>query len=196
MAPRTQQERREETRARLIAAARDLFGTHGFAATSTTRILDEAGVSRGAMYHHFADKADLFAAVYDQVEGEITQQIATEALSGSDTLDALHRGTDAYLDAAVDAQVARIVLLDAPTALGWERWQALEEQHGKALMLATLQAAIDEGVLRDLPLEPLAHVLLGAMRDAALLLARSENPRTARPDIAAVLHGMVDALAT
>lgn len=193
---RTQAERRAATRAALVDAARSLFARDGFAGASTTEILELAGVSRGAMYHHFVDKADLFAAVYEVVEEQATTDIAMAAAAATDDpLRALHLAVDAYLDAAEMPDVARIVLLDAPTALGWERWKALEEQYGLGLAIAALQAGIDAGALRALPVVPLAHVLLGALRDGALLVARADDPATARPDVSATLHGLVDALA-
>ncbi len=191
----TQQERREATRAKLIGAALEVFTRDGFADASTTAILKVAGVSRGAMYHHFADKADLFAAVYSHVEEQTTADIAVAAAEATDPLHALHLGVDAYLDAAEDPAAARIVLLDAPTALGWERWKALEEQHGLGLTIFVLQGAIDAGVMQPMPVVPLAHVLLGAMRDGALLVARSPDQAAARREVAEVLHGIVGALA-
>lgn len=195
MTPRTQQERRDATRGALLAAARAAFADQGYAATSTTAVIEAAGVSRGALYHHFEDKADLFAAVYEQIEVELTTQLATLVAAAGSPSEALHIGIDAYLDAATDPAVARIAVLDAPSALGYARWQQFHEQYGLGLTRAALGAAQEAGELRDLPLEPLAHVLLGALRDAALLIVRAEDPGAMRDEVAVALHGLLDGLA-
>jgi AcrR family transcriptional regulator len=131
---RTQEERSEATRAKLIAAARRLFAERGYAGVGTEEIVRAAGVTRGALYHHFEGKPQLLEAVYEQIEGELTEKIATGALGGSDPLDALRAGSEMFLDACLEPEVQRIVLLDAPAVLGWERWREIAADHGLGLV--------------------------------------------------------------
>src|SRR5687767_6457834 len=126
---RTQEERSEKTRAALTSAARRLFADRGYAGVGTEEIVRAAGVTRGALYHHFSGKPDLLEAVYEQIEREITQKIATGALAGADPLEALHAGSEMFLDVCLEPEVQRIVLLDAPAVLGWERWREIAADH-------------------------------------------------------------------
>src|SRR5919107_2756270 len=169
---RTQPQRREATRAALIAAARELFAARGYAAVGTEEIVRRAGVTRGALYHHFADKHDLFRAVYERVEQELTERIVTEVpLAGEDPIRVLRDGTATFLDACLDPEVERIALLDAPAVLGYEAWREISERHGLGLIQAALQSAVDTGSIPAQPVRPLARVLLGAPDEAALYLA-------------------------
>ena len=132
--PSLKAERSEATRAELLAAARRLFAERGYAGVGTEEIVRAAGVTRGALYHHFESKRELLAAVYEQVERELTERIATEAFAGrqapSDPVEALRRGAELFLDACLEPDVQRIVLLDAPAVLGWERWREVAAQYG------------------------------------------------------------------
>src|SRR4029077_16679520 len=115
----------------LIAAGRALFAERGYAAVATEEIVQAAGVTRGALYHHCAGKTELFAAVYEDVERQLVEQIATSALaSASDPLAALQAGAQAFLDACEDPAVQRIALLDAPSVLGWEQWRGVGPRYG------------------------------------------------------------------
>ena len=137
---RTQGERTAQTRAALIAAARRLFGAEGFAEAGAERITREAGMTRGALYHQFASKADLVAAVLDQVEAEIAQRVAG-AVAGfdpADTTGVLLAGADAWLDASSEPDLQRIVLLDGPSVLGWDRWREICLRHTVGLIAALL----------------------------------------------------------
>ena len=194
-ARRTQEERSEATRAALIAAARPLFAERGYAGVGTQEIVRAAGVTRGALYHHFAAKPQLFEAVYEQVERELTEKIAAGALGGSDPMDALRAGTDMFLDACVEPEVQRIVLLDAPAVLGWERWREIAADHGLGLVEAALGAAMDSGAIARQPLAPLAHVMMGALDEAAMLVARADDTDAARAEVGATLHGILEGLA-
>ena len=194
-ARRTQEERSESTRAALIAAARRLFAARGYADVGTEEIVRAAGVTRGALYHHFAAKPQLFEAVYEQVESELTEKIAAGALGGSDPMDALRSGTEMFLDACLEPEVQRIVLLDAPAVLGWERWREIAADHGLGLVEAALGAAMESGAIARQPLAPLAHVMMGALDEAAMLVARADDPDAARAEVGATLHGILEALA-
>jgi AcrR family transcriptional regulator len=191
---RTQAERSETTRAALIAAARELFGARGYADVGTEEIVRAAGVTRGALYHHFDGKRDLLSAVYEQVEAELAGKIA-ESLSGSESpLEVMRDGAAMLLDAALEPEVQRIVLLDAPAVLGWEEWREIGLRYALGLMEGTLAAAMDAGEIRRQPLRPLAHALLGALDEVAMLVARAEDPERARAEGGETLTGLIESL--
>jgi AcrR family transcriptional regulator len=192
---RTQEERSEATRAAQDAAARRLIAERGYAGVGTEEIVRAAGVTRGALYHHFDGKQGLLEAVYEQVEGEITQKIATGALAGSDPLEALRAGSGMFLDVCMEPEVQRIVLLDAPAVLGWERWREIAADHGLGLVEAALGAAMESGQIARQPLKPLAHVLMGALDEAAMLVARAEDTEAARSEVGATLDSILEGLA-
>lgn len=194
---RTQAERTAATRSALVGAARRLFATEGYAGVGTEAIVRAAGVTRGAMYHQFADKQDLFAAVFEAVEADLTARIdAVVSTSGvSDPVALMHLGAAAWLDAGSDPEVHRIVLLEAPAVLGWERWREIGLRYGLGLVRGLLEYAINVGRLPPQPVEPLAHVLIGALDEAALYLARADDPARARTEVGAVLDALLDALA-
>jgi AcrR family transcriptional regulator len=179
--------RSEATRRRLVAAARELFGARGYAGVGTEEIVRAAGVSRGALYHQFRDKADLFAAVAEQIEAEIAERIGADASgAAADPAAALRIGARLFLDACADPDVERIILLDAPAVLGWEAWRDLAGRYGLGLVQLALQTAMDAGAIVPQPVIPLAHILVGALNECALYVARAEDPPTAREQCAAI----------
>lgn len=194
---RTQVERSEATRAALVAAARPLFAEHGFAAVGTEQIVRAAGLTRGALYHHFDDKRDLFEAVYEQIEAELTERIAEGAFAANATapLEALRAGAEMFLRACTEPEAQQITLLDGPSVLGWERWREIGADHGLGLIEATLQAAVDAGEISAQPVRPLAHVLLGALDEAAMLVGRAEDPERMRVEVGLTLDTLLAALA-
>ena len=183
-----------DTRDALIGAARRLFAAHGFDGTGTEQIVAEARVTRGALYHHFAAKEDLFRAVFEQLEDEVTKHVAREALTSTDPLEQLRRGTRAYLDACIDPAVQRVVLLEGPSVLGWETWQEIEQRYGYGLVLAGVETAIAAGLIAAQPVEALAHVLFGALTEAGMVVARADEPRTARSEMEAAMDRLLDGL--
>jgi AcrR family transcriptional regulator len=194
---RTQGERTAQTRAALIAVARRLFGAEGFAEAGAERITREAGMTRGALYHQFASKADLFAAVLDQVEAEIAERVAG-AVAGfdpADTTGMLLAGADAWLDASSEPDLQRIVLLDGPSVLGWDRWREICLRHTVGLIAALLQDGIDRGSLPPQPVQALTHVLVGAVDEAALYIAQAQDGAAARADMDLVIRRLTLALA-
>jgi AcrR family transcriptional regulator len=179
--------RSEATRRQLVTAARALFGARGFADVGTEEIVRAAGVTRGALYHQFRDKADLFAAVAEQVEAEITNRIAAGAAgAAADPMDALRAGARLFLDACAEPEVERIILLDAPSVLGWQAWRDLAARYGLGLVQLALQSAMDAGAIVPQPVVPLAHVLIGALDECALYIAQAEDPAAAREQCAAI----------
>jgi AcrR family transcriptional regulator len=194
---RTQEQRSAATRAALVDAARPLFAASGFSAVGTESIVRAAGVTRGAMYHQFADKTELFAAVFEEVEAEVTRQIAAAvADSGlSDPIALMKLGAATWLDACAGPEVQRIVLIEAPAVLGWERWREIGLRYGMGLVQGLADYAVSVGRLAPQPTEPLAHVLIGALDEAALYLARADDPARARREVGAVLDHLIESLA-
>lgn len=193
---RTQAERSEATRDALIAAARALFAERGYAAVGTEEIVRAAGVTRGALYHHFDGKRALFEAVYERIELELAQRIAGGALDAGATepLEAMRAGAEMFLRAATEPEAQRIVLLDGPSVLGWDRWREIATEHGLGLIEATLQAAIEAGAIAEQPVRPLAHVLMGALDEAAMLVARAEDPERMRAEVGRTLDALLAGL--
>jgi len=193
---RTQGERTARTRAALITAARRLFGAEGFAEVGAERVAREAGMTRGALYHQFADKADLFAAVLDEVEAEIAQRVAGAVVGfdPADTTGMLLAGADAWLDASTEPDLQRIVLLDGPSVLGWDRWREICLRHTVGLIAALLRDGIDRGSLPPQPVQALTHVLVGAVDEAALYIAQADDAALARADMDLVLRRLTLAL--
>ena len=180
--------RSEATRRQLITAARRLFGARGYAAVGTEEIVRAAGVTRGALYHQFRDKADLFAAVAEEVEAEIAEQIAAGAAgAAADPVGALRAGARLFLHACAEPEVERIILLDAPAVLGWEAWRDLAGRYGLGLVQLALQSAMDAGAIAPQPVIPLAHALVGALDECALYVARAGEPAAAREECAMII---------
>jgi AcrR family transcriptional regulator len=193
---RTQAERTEATQAALIAAARPLFAQRGYAGVGTEEIARAAGVTRGALYHHFDGKRELFAAVYEQIEIELAVRIASGALQADATspLAAMKAGAEMFLLASTEPETQQIVLLDGPSVLGWDRWREIATEHGLGLIEATLQAAVEAGEIDSQPVKPLAHVLMGALDEAAMLVARADDAERMRAEVGRTLGVLLDGL--
>lgn len=197
MKKQTQAERSAATRDALVSAARPLFARDGFRGVSTETIVRAAGVTRGALYHQFADKTELFAAVFEAIEGEVMARIAVAADSDlSDPIAAMRVGAHAWLDACIEPEVHRIILLEAPAVLGWERWREIGLRYGLGLVQGMLEYAMSVGRIATQPVAPLAHVLIGAIDEGALYLARAEDPAAARAEVGAVIDQLVAAFAS
>ena len=193
---RTQAERSEATREALVAAARPLFAERGYAGVGTEEIVRAAGVTRGALYHHFEGKRELFAAVYEQIESELAERIASGALAAgaASPLEAMRAGAEMFLAACTEPEAQRIVLLDGPSVLGWDRWREIAAEHGLGLIEASLRAAVDAGAIAEQPVRPLAHVLMGALDEAAMLVARADDPERMRIEVGRTLDSLLDGL--
>ncbi len=196
--PRTQADRSAATRELLVRTARPMFAAHGYGAVGTEAIVRAAGVTRGALYHHFADKLDLFAAVVETVEADTTARIddAVSSAGVEDPVELMRIGADAWLDASAEPEVQRIVVLEAPAALGWERWHEIGLKYGLGLVQSLLEYGMGVGRIPQQPVAPLAHVLLGALDEAALYIARADDRATARREVGAVVRRLVESLAT
>jgi len=196
-ARRTQAERTAATQARLLAAGRTLFATDGYAAVSTQTIVDAAGVTRGALYHQFGDKAGLFAAVYEEVERDVVAAIMYRIASAAPAtqLEAMHIGARLFLEECSSPKVQRIVLIDAPSVLGWDRWREVGMKYGLGVVEAMLIQAIADGVIPDQPTRPTAHVLLGALDEAALFVSRADDAAKALQQMFAVCDRLITGIA-
>ena len=177
---RTQAERRSATRRALLEAGRELFAARGFAGAGQEEIVERAGVTRGALAHHFATKKGLFRAVVESVETELAGHIATAALRGDDPMAVLRLGCLAFLDAALDPAVRRIVLLAAPAVLGWQAWREIDTTYGLGLVSEVLEHCMEAGLITRRPVQPLAHILLAALNEAAMLVANADDAVTTR----------------
>src|SRR3954449_3666082 len=196
MVRRTQTQRAETTREALLASARELFTERGYDDVGTEEIVRAAGVTRGALYHHYGDKASLLEAVYNRIEAESTERVARIVL-GSDLhspLAAMKAGVEAFLDECAKPELRQIALHDAPAVLGWDRWREVGAANGLGLIEASLAAAIEAGEVRELPVKPMAHLLLGALDEAAMLVARDERPES-RAEVTEVLVALLESFA-
>lgn len=196
MQRRTQAERSAATRRSLVDAGRALFAARGYDRVGTNEIAEAAGVSRGALYHQYPDKAALFADVAEAVEVDVTEAITVSVLgAGGPAEEALGRAVTAWLDAAASTEARQVLLLDAPRVLGWSAWRALALRHGQGLTEALLADAIDRGVIAGRPVGPLAQILIGALNEAALLLADCGQDPEVRAEVEDLLAALLSGLA-
>ncbi|MDM4139552.1 MULTISPECIES: TetR/AcrR family transcriptional regulator [Mycobacterium] len=193
---RTQEERSAATRDALIAAARKLWGLRGYAEVGTPEIATAAGVTRGAMYHQFADKATLFREVVEVVEQDVMARMGVVvAESGATTpADAVRAAVDAWLDVSGDPEVRQLILLDAPSVLGWAEFRDVAQRYSLGMTEQLLTEAIRAGQLAEQPVRPLAHVLIGALDEAAMVIATADDPKRTRRETGQVLHRLIDAM--
>ncbi|KAA1431822.1 TetR/AcrR family transcriptional regulator [Mycolicibacter arupensis] len=195
---RTQAERSAATRAALTTAARTLWGERGYAAVGTPEIAEAAGVTRGAMYHQFPDKAALFLAVVEAVEADVMARLAEAVAASASTTPAaaLRSAAESWLVVADDPEVRQLLLLDAPTVLGWDGFRDVAQRYSLGMTEQLLSAAMQAGQLAHQPVRTLAHVLIGALDEAAMVIATAEDPEQARADVGIVVHRLLDAMLT
>lgn len=181
------------TRAALVAAARARFGTDGFADTSLDQIVADGGVTKGALYHHFRGKEDLFAAVYEQVRHDVSDEVVVEFLR-PDPWEALVGGCDLWIDAHLDPAVQRIALRDARAVLSWDTVRDVETRYGAVALRGVLRRAIRHGVIEDQPLRPLALALMGALNEACFYVADADDPPAALVEVRALVRRLLAGL--
>jgi AcrR family transcriptional regulator len=182
------------TRDALVRAGLDLFAKRGYAEVGTEEIVARAKVTRGALYHHFRDKRDLFRAVHERVEEELIERIGDAMGMITDPWELMLTGTRSFLDACEEPAVKQIALVDAPAVLGWDEWRQIDERYGLGLTRGALGGAIEAGVLRPLPLEALSHLLLASLSEAALMIASAEDPASTRQEVEAALVELLEGL--
>jgi AcrR family transcriptional regulator len=184
----------EATRRGLLQAARELFASEGYVDVSIDEICRRARVTKGALYHHFRDKRDLFTAVFEEVEREWADELAALVAEERDPLERIQIVGDAFLDACLDPARQRILLLDGPSLVAWEELRQIDAGRGFGLIGKLLSDAMDAGQLERQPVGPLAHLMLGAMYEASLAIARDDDPARARKRIGAALTRLVEGL--
>lgn len=187
----------EETRKLLIKVARELFTTRGYHATGTEDLVAAAGVTRGALYHHFSDKQDLFKAVFEQIQGELVELSPRRARKAAgDHWVSIRKGIQTYLDLTLRPDVQRITLIDGPAVLGWSNWRGIQSRYAVQNIAEDLQVAMDEGSLVPQPSLLLAQLILAAIEEAALIIAHADDPRPIRNKVGAVLDTMLKSMTT
>lgn len=184
----------QATRAQIVSAATALFSTAGYEATSIEAVLAKSDVSRGALYHHFDSKEALFVAVFEAMEARIAQATVDASRGIADRVEAMRVGTEAFLDLSRDPAVRQIVLTDAPAVLGWQKWRDIDARFGFGLLKGSLKAAADGGRLQPELVDIYAHILLAAMLEVALIIARANNPTEAAQRGRTALNSLIDKL--
>jgi AcrR family transcriptional regulator len=187
-------EQAEATREELLRVARELFAERGYGSVGTEEIVRAARVTRGALYHHFRDKRDLFREVHESLERELVERVAASMEGVDDPIERLEIGLRAFLDACTEPAMIRIALIDAPTVLGWEEWREIDARYGLGMVSFGLQLAIDSGAMPKRDVRPLAHLVLGALGEAAMLIANAEDAAAARQEIEGPLLALLEGL--
>lgn len=187
-------EKGASTRARIVATARRLFAASGYEGTSTEAVLQESGVSRGALYHHFENKQALFAAVLEAVEIDIADATARATANISNPSEALRVAFDTFLELACDPEVRQIVLIDAHSVLGWQKWREIEERHGFGRLKQGLKIIAATGRIREDSVEIFAHMLLATLIEVAFLIARAPDPAVAARNGRGAMNQLLDRL--
>jgi AcrR family transcriptional regulator len=194
-ARRTQAERREATTTALVEAARELFAQDGYAATSLDAVAAKARVTKGAVYHHFDSKRQLFEAVFAREVDRLSTALTAVYVRKTDPWEAFHAGCRAFLEECLEPGLQRVVLLDAFAAIGWEAMRRQEAPLLQAMEIA-ITRAVDAGRIAPRPPEPLAHFLFGALCEMAMIVARAEDQKAAQRKAVTELARIMNALAT
>ncbi len=190
----TKAQQRQETMQVLIGISRNMFAEHGFANTALEDIVQQAGVTRGALYHHFGSKEGLFRAVLETVQAEIAQRIEQAAQQHEHPWNQLTAGCEAFLEANTDKRIQRVVLIDGPAVLGWDVWRETDAKNSVRLLQAVLTELRDQGVIKDLPVAALTQLLSGAMNELALWIVQAENPQAALREAQTTLNEVLSGI--
>lgn len=184
--------RGDRTRRDLVDAGRALFVEKGYFETSISDLVTRSGVgTRGAFYHHFKDKAELFRAVFEEVERDLTLRSLASPPQGADAWEKLSVGMRGFLESALEPEVQRVMLIDGPVVLGWQTLRSIQESNSIALINEMVDEAIAEGIIDDHPVGELTHLLVAAVEEAALLVAHADRPAKARARAAKVLDRLL-----
>jgi AcrR family transcriptional regulator len=194
--PSQRQAQADATRARLVGIARRLFAEHGYADTPIDAIVNEAGITRGALYYHFEDKKALLEAAYCAIEEELVAAVGAAAMADPDApIDMrLERAIREFLQRAAEPEVQRIVVRDVPAILGVQRWRELDDRYGRALLRATLEQGIAEGAFAPVPVEPIVSLVLAALNEAATEVASSDDTEAAIEEMTATVMRLLSGL--
>lgn len=181
------------TRDALVAAARELFGSRGYADTSLEEIVRASGVTKGALYHHFTGKEELFRVVFESVKQELSRAVADVQMPPT-PWESLLAGCRTFIELHTDPAVQRIVLLDARAVLSWEAWREVDRQWGTVILRAGLRRGMTRGILEPQPINSLAAILSGALTEACMLVANADDPSTARTEAIAIVERLLQGL--
>ena len=190
---RSQPERSEATQRALVEAARDLFASEGYSATQLDDVVRAAGVTKGALYHHFEGKSDLFRAVFEHEQGRLAKVVSDAYRRQRDPWKGFLAGCRALLEAQLDPGVQRVTLLDAPSVLGWEQKREIESRYCLQLVKKGLQAAMAEGQIASRPIEPIAHLVVGAVCEGSMMVARADDQPAAAKRLFTELRLLLEA---
>jgi AcrR family transcriptional regulator len=187
-------ERGQATRTHLIEVATRLFAAHGYEGTSIEAVLAESGASRGSLYHHFAGKEALFLAVLEDVGTMVTAQVTAAIEGAGDPVAELRAGLMAWIRLAGDPVIRQVMLIDAPTVLGWERWRELDEQGPLGFIRAALAYAAGQGAIDPAQVDTFAHIVLAAANEVTMMIARADDPAAALSAEQSAFTGFLDRL--
>jgi AcrR family transcriptional regulator len=187
-------EQSEATRRKLLKVSRNLFARRGYADTSIEDIVQRTKVTRGALYHHFESKQDVFRAVYEDLQRELAQQFYDAAMREPRVEKHLEVGAEVYLDACLDRGLQRIALVDTPSVLGWDFWHEIDEKYSLGHIQNALKAGMKQGYFERQPVEPLAQVLFGALNEAGLFIARADDMAAARRHVGKTISRLIAGL--
>ncbi|MFE6864869.1 TetR/AcrR family transcriptional regulator [Nocardia sp. NPDC057668] len=193
MASELRNRQREQTRRTLLDESRRLFAAKGYAAVGLSEITAAAGVTKGALYHNFASKTELFRAVLQEVQDEVGERVAAVADARTEPWDQLVAGCEAFLTTCTDPEIQRIMLIDGPAVLGWREWRAMDEGASARHLHEALSGLVAAGVIAPQPIPPLTHLLSGAMNEAAMWLADTTEPN-ALADTISALRRLLDSV--
>ena len=191
---RTQTERSGATIEQLLGTARKLFAQKGFAGTSIEEIVRGAGVTRGAMYHHFKNKEEVFEAVFQREHEMLAERVREAATKKTKAWDQLKAGCDEFLTASLDPEIQQICMIDGTAVLGPSRTMAIDDPHSIGLITMALDKAMERGEVRKRPAMPLAQLLFGALCQGAMVVARSDDPPATVADVRKEFQTMLDAI--
>ncbi|MCK7626081.1 TetR/AcrR family transcriptional regulator [Streptomyces sp. RS10V-4] len=186
----------ENTRGTLLDTGLRLFTERDYAAVSAEELVRTAGLTRGALYHHFNGKPGLFEAVFEELERQATARIRAAIAPVSDPRERAHRGVDAFLDVCAEGPYRNIVLLQGPIALGWQRWRELDHLHLGGLVLDVVNAALDAGRLRPHPANLVARAFYGALTELSITIAETDEPEQARAQAAGLVRDLIGGVVT
>lgn len=190
----TQTERRAATQGAIIEAASRLFGEQGFTATTVDHIAAAAGIAKGAVYHHFPNKEAVFEAVFETTSELLAQEVRAAARETPDPLEAMATGNAYYFAACAQGPRRQIILRDGPGVLGWERWREVDARYFSRMIPLTLSAAMEAGLMARQPVEPLATLILGAVTEAAMACAASDDPVRTAAETSFALNSILNGL--
>ena len=195
MPPKSRKEEyAEATRAALVDVARTLFAERGYAAVSIDEIVHGARVTKGALYHHYDDKQALFQAVLESIESELAERMQVGAQAETHRWEQLRAACHAYLDACLERDVQRIVVLDAASVLGWHAWCEIDKRYGLGVLKQRFQAVLDAGLIDPQPVEAVAQLVLGALNVGARVIAEASQPKQARKQVGETLDRLISGL--